>query len=334
MLYFYVVNLELSLETTAFNKVFSLQSGLYCHISGDFIVINDRPVVEARDIIVDLEKTSDKKKMRIAINALLTLSIFTMVFITGFYPLALMIFVTIWDLKNIKRQTLPILVGNCIPIKNISSTKFIHGKLGFNQIDLLITNDNGKQMAKVLNLYDSEEEALKAIGILKELGLMTENPLDENRTILVDQPFFKINENERLYLLEKEIVISKNERYMERNEYVGVNNIIFLFVQFMLTASVFIKIYLMIDKGEFLWADVIVLSLLLLLLPLPLKYFNKSTADLIDKADILKMYTEQKKAKTYLVIEFKSDWILPLKRMIHFEDAQIAAQALTTLQGK
>jgi hypothetical protein len=232
-------------------------------------------MIEERDLIVDLNKTTNTKNIRLLFNTLLTLGIFTMVIITGFYPLALLVFATIWDLKNIKRQTLPTLTGSRIPLKNISSAKFIFGKLGFHQIDLLITNDEGKQMMKVLKLYDSEEEALKAITLFKNLKLINDNPLDENKSTLQNQPFFKVNEKENFYVLANEVVLSKNGKYPERAEFVGINNIIFIFVQVLLTASVFIKIYLMIQKQELLWADVLVLLLLLMLWPLPLKYFNK-----------------------------------------------------------
>lgn len=322
------------METSSFNKVFSLQSGLYCHFYGEYIVINDRPLVEKRDLEVDLNKTTDYKKLRLFLNILLTLGIFTMVAVTGFYPLALLVFMTIWDLKNIKRQTLPTLISDCIPLKNISGTKFISGKLGFNQIDLLITNNEGKQMVKVLKVYDSKEETLKAIGIFKELGWMNDNPMDENKTALLNQKSFPISDTESLFVLEKEIAISRGGIYPERSEYVGINNVIFLFVQSLLTTSIFIKIYLMMEKQEFLWADGLVLLLLLLLFPLPFKYFNKSTADLIERDTILKAYTEEKKGKTFLVIEFKSGWLLPLKRKIQFEDAEAAKKALAEIEVK
>jgi len=130
-------------------------------------------------------------------------------------------------------------------------------------------------MMKVLKLYDSEEEALKAITLFKNLKLINDNPLDENKSTLQNQPFFKVNEKENFYVLANEVVLSKNGKYPERAEFVGINNIIFIFVQVLLTASVFIKIYLMIQKQELLWADVLVLLLLLMLWPLPLKYFNK-----------------------------------------------------------
>ena len=135
-------------------------------------------MIEERDLIVDLNKTTNTKNIRLLFNTLLTLGIFTMVIITGFYPLALLVFATIWDLKNIKRQTLPTLTGSRIPLKNISSAKFIFGKLGFHQIDLLITNDEGKQMQKTMRLYDSKNEIERALNILSETGFTIENPMD------------------------------------------------------------------------------------------------------------------------------------------------------------
>ncbi len=282
---------------------------------------------------MDLNKTADYKKLQLFVNVLFTLSILIMVIITGFYPLALLVFVAIWNLKNIKRQTLPTLVSNCFPIKNISNAKFIAGKLGFSQIDLTITNDEGKQMMKVLKLYDGKEEILKAIGIFKNLGLINDNPLDINKTILLNRESFKINDSESLYVLENEVVISKDGLYPEKSEYASVNNVIFLFVQLLLTTSILIKIYLMIEKEKLLFADIVVLIILAFLFPMPFKYFNKSTADLIDRDLILRSYTEEaKKGKTILVIEFKSDWKFPLKRKIQFDDAESAKKAMEALK--
>lgn len=321
------------METSSFNKVFSLQSGEYCHFYNELIVINDRTIVEKRDLEMDLNKTADYKKLQLFVNVLFTLSILIMVIITGFYPLALLVFVAIWNLKNIKRQTLPTLVSNCFPIKNISNAKFIAGKLGFSQIDLTITNDEGKQMMKVLKLYDGKEEILKAIGIFKNLGLINDNPLDINKTILLNRESFKINDSESLYVLENEVVISKDGLYPEKSEYASVNNVIFLFVQLLLTTSILIKIYLMIEKEKLLFADIVVLIILAFLFPMPFKYFNKSTADLIDRDLILRSYTEEaKKGKTILVIEFKSDWKFPLKRKIQFDDAESAKKAMEALK--
>ena len=320
------------METSSFNKVFSLQSGEYCHFYKELIVINDRTLVEKRDLDMDLNKTADYKKMRLVLNVVFTLSIFVMVIITGFYPLALLVFVSVWNLKNIKRQTLPTLLSDCFPVKNVRDAKFIGGKLGFNQIDLTIVNDEGKEMTKVLKLYDSQEESLKAIGIFQQLGFIKDNPLDINKTILLNQKSFKINDTESLYVLEKEVVISKNNEYPERGEFVGINNIIFLFVQLLLTGAILIKTYQTFVKDRFQIADFIVLFILLLLYPLPFKYFNKSTADLIQREHLLKSYLQEKKGKTILVIEFKSDWYFPLKRKILFEDRAEANAALEELK--
>ncbi|MCX6182349.1 MAG: hypothetical protein NT150_10510 [Bacteroidetes bacterium] len=320
------------METSSFNKVFSLQSGEYCHFYNELVVINDRTLVEKRDLNMDMNKTADYKKLRLAVNVLFTLSILTMVIITGFYPLALLVFVSVWNLKNIKRQNLPTLVSDCFPVKNISSARFIGGKLGFNEIDLTIVNDQGKEMTKVLKLYDSKEETMKAIGIFQHLGLIQDNPLDINKTILVNQKSFKISATENLYVLENEVVISKKNEYPERGEFVGINNIIFLFVQLLLTGAICIKTYQTFIKDPLHVADFVVILLLLLLYPLPFKYFNKSTADLIQRKDVLKTYIQEKKGKNTLVIEFKSDWYFPLKRKILFEDAAEAKAALDELK--
>ncbi|MFM7021625.1 MAG: hypothetical protein ACKOXB_01500 [Flavobacteriales bacterium] len=321
------------MERTAFDKIITLQSGLYCHFYKDLVVINDRMMIEERDLGMDLEKTTDNKKLRYGLNILLTMSILTMIIITGFYPLALLVFITIWDLKNIKRQTLPLLVSDCFPVKNITSAKFISGKLGFNHIDLVITNDNGKKMMKILKLYDSKEETMKAIGIFKEMGLFKDNTLDFDNTILQNQESFKINDTESLYLLEKEVVMSKKNIYPERAEYVGANNVVFIFTLIVLAGAVAIKSYQILVKEKFVLADYIVLALLLLIFQLPFKYFNKSTADIIDRNLIVKIYVTEKKGKATLTIEFKSEWYFPLKRKIDFEDAAEARKALEALKS-
>ena len=313
------------MERTALNKIFALQSGLYCHIYNDLLVINDREFIEPRDIVIDMNKVSEVKTVKILLNAAVTIAILVMTYITGFYPLALLLFLTIWDLKRIKRQTLPLLKSNCIPRKNIESIKFITGKLGFHELDMLIVNDEGKQMQKTMRLYDSKNEIVRALNILSEAGFTIKNPMDAKNEKLKNAEFITINENEKLYLLEKEIVIAKNNVYPQKAEYVGVNNFLFFVLMLGIISSIAAKTFIIMDKGQVLWVDLLVVFMFLVFLPLPFSLLNKSTSDVLQKDEILSAKIEKKRKKVFVVVESKSGWKLSLKRKIEFgseEDAK------------
>ena len=319
------------MERTALNKIFALQSGLYCHIYNDLLVINDREFIEPRDLVMDMNKVSEVKTGKILLNAAITIAILVMTYITGFYPLALLLFLTIWDLKRIKRQTLPLLKSNCMPIKNIKSIQFITGKLGFHELDMLIVNDEGKQMQKTMRLYDSKNEIERALNILNEAGFAIENPMDAKNEKLKNAESITINENEKLYLLEKEIVIAKNNVYPQKAEYVGVNNFLFFVLMVGILASIAAKTYIIINKGQVLWVDLLVVFMFLLFLPLPFSLLNKSTSDVLQKEEILSAKIEKKRKKVFEVVESKSVWKLALKRKIEFgseEDAKKAVEAI------
>jgi hypothetical protein len=319
------------MERTALNKIFALQSGLYCHIYNDLLVINDREFIEPRDLVMDMNKVSEVKTGKILLNAAITIAILVMTYITGFYPLALLLFLTIWDLKRIKRQTLPLLKSNCMPLNNIKSIQFITGKLGFHELDMLIVNDEGKQMQKTMRLYDSKNEIERALIILNEAGFAIENPMDAKNEKLKNAESITINENEKLYLLEKEIVIAKNNVYPQKAEYVGVNNFLFFVLMVGILASIAAKTYIIINKGQVLWVDLLVVFMFLLFLPLPFSLLNKSTSDVMQKDEILSAKIEKKRKKIFVVIESKSGWKLPLKRKVEFgseEDAKKAVEAV------
>lgn len=319
------------MERTAFNKIFALQSGLYCHIYNDLLVINDRELIEKRDLVIDMNKVSNVKTAKIVLNAAVTVAILVMTYITGFYPLSLLLFLTIWDLKRIKRQTLPLLKNDCIPLKNIESIKFITGKLGFHELDLLIKNDDGQVMQKTIRLYDSKNEIEKALTILNEVGFKIENPLDAKNEKLKNAESIVINEDEKLYFLEKEIVIAKNNVYPQKAEFVAVNNFIFFTLMVGILAAIAAKTYIIVNKGQVLWIDLLVVFMFLLFLPLPFSLLNKSTSDALQKDKILSAKIEKKRKKIFVVIESKSGWKLPLKRKIEFRNEEDAKKTVASI---
>ncbi len=321
------------METSALNKIFALQSGLYCHIYNDLLVINDREFIEPRDIVIDMNKVSEVKKVKIFLNAAVTIAILVMTYITGFYPLALLLFLTIWDLKRIKRQALPLLKSNCVPLKNIESIQFITGKLGFHELDMLVVNDEGKQMQKTMRLYDSKNEIEKALNILNEAGFTIENPMDAKNEKLKNAESITINENEKLYLLEKEIVIAKNNVYPQKAEYVGVNNFLFFVLIVCIVSSIAAKTFIIIEKEQVLWVDLLVVFMFLLFLPLPFSLLNKSTSDVLQKEEILSAKIEKKRKKVFVLIESKSGWKLPLKRKVEFRSEEDAKKAVGKIKS-
>ena len=86
----------------------NLQSGDYAHFAEDGIAINDVKTFEPRHRINEIHKTSNTKTVRITVNILFSFAVFVCAFLTGFYPLSLLLFISLYDLRSVQRINLPI----------------------------------------------------------------------------------------------------------------------------------------------------------------------------------------------------------------------------------
>ena len=148
----------------------NLQSGDYAHFAKDGIAVNDVKTFEPRHRINEIHKTSNTKTVRIALNIVFSFTVFVCAFLTGFYPLSLLLFLSLYDLRSVQRINLPVNKSNFIPYKNIEEVKMIKGKLGFNYAHIIILDDAGNKSLKKLKLYDSQSGWNRAVFLFTRIG--------------------------------------------------------------------------------------------------------------------------------------------------------------------
>lgn len=148
----------------------NLQSGDFAHFVSDGIAVNDVKTFEPRHHVNNIHKTANFKAVRIVLNILFSLAVFAAALITGFYPISLLIFLALFDLRSVKRIDLPINKSDFIPYKNIEEVRMIKGKLGFNYAHIIIVDDNGNKSLKKLKLYDSQSGWDRAILLFNRIG--------------------------------------------------------------------------------------------------------------------------------------------------------------------
>ena len=148
----------------------NLQSGDYAHFAEDGIAINDVKTFEPRHRINEIHKTSNTKTIRITLNILFSFTVFVCAYLTGFYPLSLLLFLSLYDLRSVQRINLPINKSNFIPYKNIEEVKMIKGRLSFNYAHITIIDNQGTKSLKKLKLYDSKSGWNRAVILFDKLG--------------------------------------------------------------------------------------------------------------------------------------------------------------------
>ena len=100
-------------------------------------------------------KLASEKKIRIIVNILFSGLVFAIAFYSGFYPLSLLLFLSLYDLRSLQRLNLPINKSRFIPYENIEEVKLIKGILRFNYAHIII-NVSGRchfRNLKVLHRY-------------------------------------------------------------------------------------------------------------------------------------------------------------------------------------
>ena len=148
----------------------NLQSGDYAHFVQDGIAINDVITFEPRHHVNNIHKTLNIKGIRIFLNVLLSVIVFSLALITGFYPISLLLFMAIFDLRSIKRINLPLNLSDFIPYENIEEVKMIKGKLGFNYAHIIVTDKKRNRSIRKLKLYDSQSGWDRAVVLFTRIG--------------------------------------------------------------------------------------------------------------------------------------------------------------------
>jgi len=289
----------------------NLQNGKFCHLIDNTLVVSRQHRPKSIPLPVDLSKTKNVKKFRIFLNILFTLMIIATAIWSDFYPLVLLMFLSLWDLRQLKRYTLPINKTKVIPLDNIEGIELKKGQMGFNYMDVYIQNDGIKSLVP-LQLYDSASTLLYAKTVAQEIGKLTKSPEIEKVTLKGYQ--IPLNETSSYISSGKSFLYCHNDVHtksrVDSYKYVRV---ISYFVIALLLICIGIKVNSILTLFTN-FIDYIVVLIFALLTLIPIKYTQKALPNNILYNDILEV--KKGKKKTYMVIKQKRG----LNLKVHFKN--------------
>jgi hypothetical protein len=290
----------MSTTKSAIQATINLQNGLFCHIADGFLVISGAHKLIDINYSYDLSKTKDFKKVRIAANVIFTLIFIAAAVWTQFYPLIALMFLSIWDLRQLKRYKLPINKAKIIPISNISEIQLKKGKIGFNYMDIYIDNQGVKSFIP-LQLYDSESTLSHAIVVTKEIGKLSESPATDKFKMEGDQ--IALNETSSYVIKGKSLFYTQNLIHDKSriDSYQNLRIIAYLLMVVMIV-SIGIKINSIVTAPSN-YIDFVVVIIFVLLMKIPYKYSRKALPNEIQLADIASIH--KGKRKTYISLKKK-----------------------------
>jgi hypothetical protein len=309
---------------TPAEKRINLQSGMYCHVLDNELVVNDVTTVEPRHLEIKLDKINSNNTFQYVLNIILTLGLIAFILFTSFFLFLPLFFVSLWHLRKLKQQTIPHNKSNCIPYKNIQKIELEKGKLGFNYLKIYIDN-NAIQSLKILRLYDSEstyEQAKKLLNayIIEEEKNTTPTKIAGYAIPLSETENYLFNNEYAYYTQNNVYELNKQDRYI----YIRA---LAIFVGLILTASVIAKISLMFNSNPN-YIDFVVLLFFAFLFLIPIKYSSKAVPNQFNIQSIQKIQSSSKK----IVLVLKdSGWFLPLK--IHFKTKYLTHEQIDFLKN-
>lgn len=283
----------------------NLQNGMFCHLVDDFLVINNDRQPSIQEINFDLSKTKDRKKIRIVLNVIFTLIFITAALYTQFYPLIALMFLSLWDLRQLKRYRLPINKSKTIPIKNISEIQLKKGALNFNYMDIYIVHDSKKSFIPV-QLYDSQSTLDDAKKLASHLGKLTQAP--EIEKIKMDAYEIPLNETASYALKDGTLFYTQNKVYdkARQDSYHYIRLIAYFLLAFVLLC-IGIKIDGILNRPSNV-VDLVVILLFTALLAIPYKFARKALPNKIAIKDVTGF--NKGKKRSYIVIKQKYLWSL------------------------
>lgn len=281
-------------------NLINLQSGTYAHFVEDGIAINDVKTYEPRHRVSRINESRNVRGMRLVLNVILSLTIISVAFLSGFYPLSLLLFLMLFDLRAVQRINLPINLSDFIPFENIVKIKMIKGRLGFNYAHIIIKDDNGKSSLKKLNLYDSDSTWKRATELFDATGKLElvedkQKDISQLERITVGQGIDYGIEGDQLLLIE-------NNKFKEDREdpYKYFRAVVIIgFVLAICAAGA--KLKNMINLNDYAVIDFLVVAFFLAVSIVPLRLIGRTNPTKIDKSDIIGV----ERLKKHLIIKLK-----------------------------
>ncbi len=276
------------LRKTHPSDLLNLQNGYYAHFVEDGIAINDVKTYEPRHRVSRINESVNVKSIRLVLNSVFATSVLVGVYLSGFVPLTLLMFVVLYDLRNIKRISLPMNRSNFIPFKNIIEVEMVAGKLGFNYAYIKIKDDNDKVSQKKLPLYDSESTWERAkvlfthLGILKPLKKKTKDISNLQQIVIGEGITYGIDGDNLLYIENGKHDLEREDPY---KYFRFLTTIGLLFT----IATIVAKVFKMIVHHNYEVVDFVVLLFFIWVASVPFKLGKRSNANVIEKEDIVEI---------------------------------------------
>lgn len=271
----------------------NLQNGYYAHFVEDGIAINDVKTYEPRHRVSRINESSDVKSFRIALNIFLTVLIFSVIYITGFVPLALLMFAVLYDLRSVKRINYPVNKSNFIPFVNIKDVALVSGKLGFNYAQIYIKDDNGKISVKTLKLYDSDSTWERAKFLFTHLKLL--RPLKNKNKDTSKLEKIKINEGVAYAIENDKLLYLENGKHdIEREDPYKYFRFLTSLGLFVLVVTISKKLLDMINLSQHTFTDFVVLLFFIWLASVPYKLSKRTNPNTINRGDIKSIESNKK----------------------------------------
>tara|TARA_B100000676_G_C18032839_1_gene819863 strand:+ start:476 stop:1441 length:966 start_codon:yes stop_codon:yes gene_type:complete len=263
----------------------NLQSGNFAHFVEEGIAINDVKTFEPRHQKNEIHKTSNVRGLRLTLNIIFSVVVFTTALLTGFYPLSLLLFLSLYDLRGVKRINLPINKSNFIPYKNIEEVKMVKGILNLSYAHIIIVDDKGKRSLKKLKLYDSQSGWNRAVLLFERIGKLN----------LKREPIKDISDLKKItigngieYAIEKDklLLIENNKFNKDREDPFKYFRFVALIGLSGTLGAAAVKIRKIIEDHEYEVVHFTVVALFLALTLIPLKYLRKTKPTEVKKSDV------------------------------------------------
>lgn len=289
----------------------NLQNGRFCHLMEDFLVINSTQKPLISNFTSDLSKTKNYKKIRIILNALFTIFFIGVAIWTQFYPLILLMFLSLWDLRQLKRYKLPINKTKIIPIANITEIRLKKGQMNFNYMDIYIIHEGVKSFIP-LQLYDSESTLTQAKGIAKHIGKLSESP--ELEKFKMDDYQIPLNENSSYSSKDRSLFYTQNHVFNKtRDDSYQYLRIVSYFLILFILLCIGIKTNTIVTEHSN-YIDIVIIIIFILMLRIPYKYSRKALPNVIKLSEVVGL--KKGKTKTYLILKQKYGFNLK----VHFKN--------------
>ncbi len=307
----------MAIKKNSADLALNLQNGEYCHFLPNHLVINSKLSFEYDNFKIDLSKTKNNKKARLVLNVFFTLIVFSFAFYTQFYPLALLLFVSLWDLRHLKRFKIPKNKAKIIPINKISEIKLSRGKLGFNYLDIYVLNEGVKSFIP-LQLYESESTLAQAKTLVNNTGKLTSFP--ETDRIKLTGPSFHVGNISSYVLHDKKWhYCEKGIHSKSRVDTYQYLRVLSWFLVGLGLYSIGVKIYAM-NVNHAYPVDFVVLAILASMIRIPYKYLSKALPNTFEVKHFVKLVEKKKKSLIVINIDSKINWKIYVKNSLNKEN--------------